>query len=358
MDPVCEICGGGGLRLVERPDGSRAATECRCRIERRAQRRIEAAHLPERYLHCTLEDFDTQFPSADRSLSMALNIAKNFVDGYPVATDRTGLMFVGTPGLGKTHLAASVLRGLIVERGVRGLFVDYRDLLKQVQNSYDPRVSATELSILKPVFEAEVLVIDDLGASKPSEWVFDTVAHILNTRYKDRLTTIVTTNYANQPETGREVLAQMNDAQRVMSDRTLGDRVGNRVLSRLQEMCVVVEMRGVDFRRTVKRADFGRASRTVAPMVAHAQHGMAPAPAVAQHAVTRPPQVRFSAPAIPLVEEPAAVEPTLREDEFILKADGSLEVRRAAAEGNTAPVGRARMGRFAARHQPRDDEPK
>ncbi|SEG62217.1 DNA replication protein DnaC [Bryocella elongata] len=348
MEAVCEICGGAGLRLVERPDGSRAATECRCRIERRAQRRIEAAHLPDRYMDCTLEDYDTQFPSADRSLAMALNIAKNFVDGYPVATDRTGLMFVGTPGLGKTHLAASVLRGLIVERGVRGLFVDYRDLLKQVQNSYDPRVSATELSILKPVFEAEVLVIDDLGASKPSEWVFDTVAHILNTRYKDRLTTIVTTNYTNAPETNRDVLAQMTDAQRVMSDRTLGDRVGNRVLSRLQEMCVVVEMRGVDFRRTVKRADFGRASRGVASMVA-------PAHAVQPAAPARPAQ-RFPAPVAAVVPQPANAEPAVVEDEFILKADGSLDIRRAATESSHAPVGRARLGRFAARHQPRDDE--
>ena len=338
------------MRLVERPDGSRAATECRCRIERRAQRRIDSAQLPDRYTDCTLEDFDTTFPSADRSLAMALNIAKNFVEGYPVMTDRTGLMLVGTPGLGKTHLAASVLRGLIMSRGVRGLFVDYRDLLKQVQNSYDSRVAATELSILKPVFEAEVLVIDDLGASKPSEWVFDTVAHILNTRYKDRLTTIVTTNYPNAAETNRDVLAQMTDAQRVMSDRTLGDRVGNRVLSRLQEMCVVVEMRGVDFRRTVKRADFGRASRGVAPMVApRAAQPTAPA------APGRPLQ-RFTAPVASMIPLPVNAEPAAQEDEFILKADGSLDIRRAPSESGNAPVGRARLGRFAARHQPRDDE--
>jgi DNA replication protein DnaC len=353
MDSVCELCEGSGLRLVERADGTRVAQECVCRSERRNQRRIGAAHLPDRYLHCTLDDYETQFPSADRSLAMALSMARSFVEGYPVATERTGLMFVGTPGLGKTHLATSVLRGLIEQRGVQGLFVDYRDLLKQVQNSYDPRVAATELSILKPVFEAEVLVIDDLGASKPSEWVFDTVAHILNTRYKDRLTTILTTNYANAPETNRETLAQMNEAQRIMSDRTLGDRVGNRVLSRLQEMCVVVEMRGVDFRRTVKRADFGRPTRAAAPVgtrveatanaTAHA-HGAALRTAVPAAAVERHPAAAVDA---------AAAE----EDEVILKADGSLEVRRAGRDaGPEAPVGRARMGSFAARRQPRDED--
>ena len=53
----------------------------------------------------------------------------------------------------------------------------------------------TEIEILRPVFEAEVLVLDELGASKPTEWVWDTVAHILNTRYNDKRTTIITTNY-------------------------------------------------------------------------------------------------------------------------------------------------------------------
>ncbi len=88
--------------------------------------------------------------------------------------------------MGKTHLAVGILKKLIRERGVQGIFCDYRELLKEVQNSYNPSVAATELGILRPVFEAEVLVLDELGASKPTEWVWDTVAHILNTRYNDR----------------------------------------------------------------------------------------------------------------------------------------------------------------------------
>jgi DNA replication protein DnaC len=120
-----------------------------------------------------------------------------------------------------------------------------------VQNSYNRQVSATELEILAPVFEAEVLVIDELGASKPTDWVWDTVALILNTRYNDKRTTIITTNYADLAPGGS------NGAGRVMRDETLGDRIGERMRSRLAEMCVVVEMRGEDFRRTVGRARFG-----------------------------------------------------------------------------------------------------
>jgi DNA replication protein DnaC len=255
MVEICPICEGSGLRLIERPDGNRAAVECDCRTARRAERAIEQARIPRRHIHCTLENYDTQFPSAHRSLGNGLLQARNFLKAYPVETDGKGLLFVGAPGLGKTHLSVGLLRALIAERGVKGLFVDYRDLLKQVQNSYDPTSSTTELGILRPVFDAEVLVIDDLGASKPTDWVFDTVAHLLNSRYNDRLTTIITTNFPYLPETGAEEMSRKSEAQRVMSARTLGDRIGNRVLSRLQEMCVVVEMAGVDFRE-IKKASF------------------------------------------------------------------------------------------------------
>src|SRR6202042_933072 len=128
---------------------------------------------------------------------------------------------------------------------------DYRDLLKQVQNSYNQSVAATELEILRPVFNAEVLVLDELGAAKPSDWVWDTVAHILNTRYNDRRTTIITTNYANTAPLGAD-----SGPRSFVREETLGDRIGERMRSRLQEMCVVVEMQGEDFRQKVKRASF------------------------------------------------------------------------------------------------------
>jgi len=145
----------------------------------------------------------------------------------------------------------------LIERGAQGLFYDYRELLKQVQHSYNPSVAATELGILEPIFSAEVLVLDEIGASKPTDWVWDTVAHILNTRYNDQRTTIITTNYANLPPLGVDIpgATTINDRKGHRED-TLGDRIGERMRSRLQEMCVVLEMRGEDFRQRVKRATF------------------------------------------------------------------------------------------------------
>jgi DNA replication protein DnaC len=98
-----------------------------------------------------------------------------------------------------------------------------------------------------------VLVLDELGAQKPTDWVWDTVALILNTRYNDKRTTIITTNYADLPPAS----ASLSSTQRAGREETLGDRIGERMRSRLTEMCVRLEMNGADFRQGVARAKFG-----------------------------------------------------------------------------------------------------
>ena len=254
MSEGCSICGGSGLRVVQE-EGRQFAQDCICRIERRASRMLGRAHIPRRYEHCSLENYDTDLPYSHRTQGLALLTARKFIESYPLETGGRGLLLTGSIGVGKTHLAVGILQALVAERGATGLFCDYRDLLKQVQNSYNRQVSATELEILAPVFEAEVLVLDELGASKPTDWVWDTVAHILNTRYNDRRTTIITTNYANAGPLGTE-LGVRASVRESMREETLGDRIGERMRSRLQEMCVVVEMQGEDFRQKVKRASF------------------------------------------------------------------------------------------------------
>jgi DNA replication protein DnaC len=248
----CPICDGVGLVRVMSANGKWVSRPCQCQEIDRYQRRLDAAHIPERYRHCSLDTYETAFKGAHPALAMALMKARSFADAYPIDTAGNGLLFVGSAGLGKTHLAVGVLQRLVLERGVKGLFCDYRDLLKKIQNSYNPQVHTTELELLKPVFAAEVLVLDDLGAQKPNDWVWDTVALVLNTRYNDRLTTIITTNYADLP-----AAAALSDVERAAREQTLGDRIGDRMRSRLAEMCVRLEMTGEDFRQTVKRARFG-----------------------------------------------------------------------------------------------------
>lgn len=255
MNQVCPKCGGAGVRVTVEPDGRRTMETCACQTEQRVARLMQRARIPARYEHCALESYDAGFPGADRSLGSAYLMARQFVDGYPVMTGGRGLLLTGSIGVGKTHLAVGILQALITEKGVHGLFCDYRELLKEIQHSYNPQVATTEMQILRPVFDAEVLVLDELGASKPTDWVWDTVALILNTRYNDKRTTIITTNYADLQAGGSSNGG--NSTSRLLRDETLGDRIGERMRSRLAEMCVVVEMRGEDFRRTVGRARFG-----------------------------------------------------------------------------------------------------
>jgi DNA replication protein DnaC len=257
--PVCPLCEGAGLKIVERPDGSRVARDCECRARKRQERILAAAMIPKLYELSTFENYET----ADRdhknyTLNSAKYTAEKFVSAYPADTHGVGLLFTGTIGTGKTHLAVSVLKALL-EKGATGVFYHFHDLIKKIQNSYNKSVQATESEILDPILNAEILVLDELGASKPSDWVSDTIAQILNTRYNERRTTIITTNYTNSEAVlvpGR-ALTVLEESREALRNETLGDRIGERMRSRLQEMCWVVEMAGPDHRKSIRRARFG-----------------------------------------------------------------------------------------------------
>src|SRR5216684_7765853 len=237
----CSVCGGTGWKTVEFPGRASRAVRCECRINSRVERLLRSADIPTLYQHCTLSDFDIHFEGAHRSLPAARLAAGRFVEEYPI--EKTGLLLIGTIGVGKTHLAVGMMQELIRSKGVPCLFCDYRELLKQIQNSYNASVQTTELEILRPVFDTEVLVLDELGAVKPSEWVWDTVSLIINTRYNDKRTTIITTNYPD----GDAASAEIDQLQRTARPLTLGDRIGDRMRSRLHEMCKIVDVRGKDF---------------------------------------------------------------------------------------------------------------
>jgi DNA replication protein DnaC len=250
---VCTICDGIGLVRVVDGEGKWVSRPCECQEAERELLRIAAAGIPKKYRNCTLDTFETDFNGASPTLARALAIARQFVDAYPVDTGGKGLLITGPNGVGKTHLAIGVLRRLIRERGVKGLFCDYRELLKRIQNSYNPQVQATELDLLNPICTAEALVIDDIGTQKPTDWVWDTVAYILNTRYSENLSTIVTTHFPDLPA-GK---GEMTEVERAAREQSLGDRIGDSMRSRLAEMCIKIEMSGGDLRQTVKRASFG-----------------------------------------------------------------------------------------------------
>lgn len=247
---ICPRCRGTGWE----PAGERGAVRrCSCGGAARIERLLSRARIPRRYEHCDLDSFMTR--KEETSLIRAKQDAHRFLERYPQVD--VGLLFLGPPGVGKTHLAVSILKNIITEKGDSGLFYDFRDLLREIQGSYSSVSHSSELDILRPVLETDVLVLDELGANKPTEWVRDTVAHIINCRYNDKKLTIFTSNYLDTP--GREpeeAAAGLGRRGMRPHEESLMDRIGNRLRSRLYEMCKVIEIRGKDFRKEIRQAGY------------------------------------------------------------------------------------------------------
>lgn len=249
---VCPLCFGTGTRL----DPEKGAVICNCRRSNSATRFLDAARIPPRFRQC---DFHNYYPKND-SQFFAHSFASRLVNDYP-AVD-TGLLFMGSVGVGKTHLAIAVLKELIEKKGVACLFYESGSLLKAIQDSYNPVSETSETRVLAPVYQAEVLVLDELGASVPTNWVRDTLYQIINTRYNNKKLTIFTTNYLDEPRAATEENSDAADTrrrsrtfavERIQEMTTLEERIGMPLRSRLYEMCKKVVIEGEDYRKRTEQ---------------------------------------------------------------------------------------------------------
>jgi DNA replication protein DnaC len=292
----CPHCQGSGWKVVERTtEGAQAlasaetaragssasssgvepkmvwAVPCDCTTGDRTERALARARVPERYRHCDFDNFETdndienvtreQLAAWNRSLAQTKLVVQRFAQEFPLASEH-GLLLIGPCGAGKTHLCVAALKEIVL-RGHSGLFYDYRELLKEIQDSYNAESQSTEMSVLEPVLKAEVLVLDDLGSSKPSLWALETVGHVLNTRYNEKRVTLLTTNYLDTDADSNGASAPPNPRVAGMRppaiEDSLTERVGRRIRSRLYEMCRTVEISAPDYRKEIRNISRFRA---------------------------------------------------------------------------------------------------
>jgi DNA replication protein DnaC len=251
---ACPECGDTGW-IVAEADGRRLARRCACHAAKKAVALLDQSRIPRRYQNCSLANFEVH----NESHGDALKIARQFVKNYPVQD--VGLLFLGPCGVGKTHLAVAILRDLISSKKASCLFYDFRDLIWSIQSTFSADSDLSGSDVLAPVFESQVLVLDELGAKRSSAWVEETIFYIINHRYNTKTLTIFTSNYLDteEEEDKRQPMfrgSSFRDKGPAPAEESLVSRIGHRLRSRIYEMCKVVPLTGPDYRKIAKQASY------------------------------------------------------------------------------------------------------
>ena len=245
----CDVCLGDGVTFHKRGDGYQYVVDCpQCTNLEKRMKRFNEAKIPARYHTKDFgnfnvyadEEMSTKVRSLDATRTSLHNYAMSFVPGDP------GVLIGGRVGTGKTHLLVAFIRYLTLEKGIQSRFIEFTHLLSDLREAYETRKNATD--ILNNLSCVPVLFIDVLGKGRNNDWELSVIDELISKRYNSCLPTFFTTNYPltrpKKPRRGLEpsVDTQSADFGRSLLKETLTDRVGQRIVSRITEMCDVVVM--------------------------------------------------------------------------------------------------------------------
>jgi len=228
---LCPRCSGSGW--VPMPGDDLRVEPCGCQGDLRKSQRMAGANIPKRYEHCSLDTFRDTVPI----LRTAKKRVQEFVDLWPSLPEGKGLLLMGGCGAGKTHLAVAALLEVIHSgKPGRVLFANFQDVIQEIHASFDSDQLPGKAEIMRPLLEADLLVLDELGSQKPTTFVQDVLYYVINTRYNEERTTIFTTNYLDHAPDAKQ--------------ERLEERIGVRLRSRLAEMADRIDFTGAtDYRR-------------------------------------------------------------------------------------------------------------
>jgi len=245
----CPECGGRGHVYMEDETGISSMRACVCAGLVNRLKKIGEAGIPGKFANTRLETYHP----IDASQKLALRVAQDFVTDF--GTSQQGLMFMGRPGLGKTHLAVAVIKMLILDKSADCKFVDFFQLLSDIRYGYSQDLS--EQAIINPYVAAPILLIDELAKGRNTEWELTMLDQIISSRYNaaDKIT-LFTTNYLDQSpnpkKDGKGDTHKDFGRGALVAEETLQEKVGERIYSRLVEMCRFVKLEGIDYRQEMQ----------------------------------------------------------------------------------------------------------
>jgi DNA replication protein DnaC len=218
------VCDGGGFVVDE---VTRVAVPCRCRparVERRRARSLSAV-IPRKYRGASFER-----PPVSDMPGPQVQVVKRFVRDLDANLDGgRGLWLYGSVGTGKTTLAMLVSRTAI-ELGRSVAIYSLPRLLAEIRQTFETGAEGSYVEFLDRLTAVDLLHVDDVGAEKTSEWVLEQLYAIVNARYEEERSIVITTNLERDE---------------------LVEQVRERTVSRLEEMCTLVPLFGEDARRFV-----------------------------------------------------------------------------------------------------------
>lgn len=218
------------LRILEEEKKLELMQEFSSKVEKI----IKNSKMSKRNLNYKFDNFET-----NNSNKKVFNNLKNYSEKIVNGIEKKGLILVGNNGVGKTHLACSIANKLI-ENGIPVIYGTLINLLAELRNSYDIGNNISEMEIIKLYKNVDLLIIDDLGKEKPSEWGLEKLFTIINSRYENNLPVIITTNY-NQ----NSLLERLSLNGEIETARS--------IISRLYEMCYLVKIDDIDHRIKKKK---------------------------------------------------------------------------------------------------------
>jgi len=239
----CKHCGGRGHVYAKQQQGPRSydvLTPCSCHILDERILHFNQVGAPGVLAHASFDTFLASNPGQHR----ALEVARAFAVGYGKGSLK-GFTLSGPVGCGKTHLLVATLTHLALEAGARAHYTEISLLYATIRRGFQENKSGGE--IIQPLSEVEVLAIDELGKGRGSAFELETMDELIARRYNAGRVTLFATNFSLDPERrpakaphGHRSTEDLKHASK--DSDLLRDRVGERIYSRLCEMCEFVEM--------------------------------------------------------------------------------------------------------------------